>query len=1304
MHHRFESVTGHGLSPAVLREHLIGAQDTQSGHLHQLDWESILTDRLGYQSGDWDGGENWAVDGPRAGLVLQPWRVAQDAQGNGRLMVWVSEQAHVRASYYHKGWTASDVERLSWLLSANNVRFGIVTNGSEWVLIDAPEQTERSTLLWSQAQWRTSPIAWATFASLLHRQSVLDSQLIDKVFDQSAKSQPDTMLRIGGQVRRALGCLVQAIGRANNASRGSICVDATGQAIDELGLRDGAVHWMMRLLVQISLEARGVIQWQGLEGYSVLGMYQQLMQGLRRGDAGMAQSTEAWRALQAAHHIIHAGLPGGRVGYGGSLFDAQAHPWLSDERIAWSDQVVWVMLDALLRIASSQDDVFMDFAFVSEEQVGQIYESLIESTVTSQPDVVLCIAGAQDIDVEVSMHEIDTWLQQGGVTSVVAAVAERSGRSEIYLREHLLPSAMTSPTHLAQALTSQEDISRVLPWSGWLRHDPLGIPMCIAPSTPYLSIGTERKQAGAHYTPASMVNMVVRKALELLTAPLNANAQPTLARPADILRLRVCDPAMGSGAFLVGACRYLADALVASWVQYEGHIISPASHMQARRHIAERCLSGVDINPTAVQLARMSLWLTTADPDRPFTFIDHALQCGDSLLAISLRELVYWSADKTHARQSTRDRMRSAGLPYAAWQNPAGQEHFDMQHMVALLEEVQRDLDHIGDAPSDTLEQVRHKESLHAQAMDRMQPIMVFADLLAATCVIGDVYRRRTQHLAADEATLQIASWPSAKRLSGEWCDLASTFFRSQSSDSERRQALSRATHERDALFGATRPYHWQLLTTKKHAFVGNPPFLGASATSTLLGSDWSKRQREIWGWDSWQGRDVSATQADLATFFVGLAASMSLPQSVIGFITTHSIGKGESSRVALEPLVGAGPDDHRDWQVAYALPNMRWPGEAAVHVALFTLVRGGWHGTPRLGNTFGGQGVPVVRINATFTEHRRVAIKPQSLPHAQIRACAGDELITPFLLDATQQQQLLALEPQAAHILHDALRGNDIVKSPRQEASRKAIVLPASKEQAQATYPVAWKLLQELVPAQKQRQQKWWNVARHEAMQGRNQVLVQAYTAKYIAPSMVNADMYVVSPNVVIASDRYATAMICESAIHSVWVQELGTTLGATSWRYSHTSIVHTFPVPEDWQEQVAWEELGREYHSLRNQIMQTRSVGLTHVCNMIHDARTQDSEVRRMRDIRRAFEHELLQAYGWKDLASIGMDWHPTKSCILLTFDAATRAEIAARLMECNTLHYGQQSKSGILGKSKTRTNKHEELLAQGQQDMWS
>lgn len=103
--------------------------------------------------------------------------------------------------------------------------------------------------------------------------------------------------------------------------------------------------------------------------------------------------------------------------------------------------------------------------------------------------------------------------------------------------------------------------------------------------------------------------------------------------PAQVLNINVCDPAMGSAAFLVEACHQLGDALTRSWhAQNEVPGIPPDEDeaLYAQRMVAQRCLYGLDKNPMAADLANLSLWLATLAKDHPFTFLDHSLRHGEA--------------------------------------------------------------------------------------------------------------------------------------------------------------------------------------------------------------------------------------------------------------------------------------------------------------------------------------------------------------------------------------------------------------------------------------------------------------------------------------------------------------------------------------------------------------------------------------------------------------------------------------------------------------------------------------------------
>lgn len=151
--------------------------------------------------------------------------------------------------------------------------------------------------------------------------------------------------------------------------------------------------------------------------------------------------------------------------------------------------------------------------------------------------------------------------------------------------------------------------------------------------------GRERRRTGTHYTPRALSGPIVRRTLEPLLAAMRAqmkqrapavdDPQPTSER---LLALRICDPAMGSGAFLVESCRVLADLLVAAWAREGKQVTDPVP--LARAMVAQRCLFGVDKNPAAVELSKRSLWLLAHAHPETLTHLDHHLRVGDSLVGL----------------------------------------------------------------------------------------------------------------------------------------------------------------------------------------------------------------------------------------------------------------------------------------------------------------------------------------------------------------------------------------------------------------------------------------------------------------------------------------------------------------------------------------------------------------------------------------------------------------------------------------------------------------------------------------------
>ncbi len=269
---------------------------------------------------------------------------------------------------------------------------------------------------------------------------------------------------------------------------------------------------------------------------------------------------------------------------------------------------------------------------------------------------------------------------------IYAPLAESVPLDEAAVRDALL-ALTTRPTATGRERIAYADLG--VEQLGGVYEKVLDYDASPRPATaPVMVRGGRRKASGTFYTPRSLTEYLVRRTL----APLTLEAGPD-----EILALRVLDPAMGSGAFLVAACRYLAHAYESALVR-NGTVssgdLSDTDRSGFRRLVAQRCLYGVDLNPMAVQLARLSLWLTTMSADRPLTFFDHNLRAGNSLAGASI-------ADVRQRRSG--GRTSSAPLPLldeGAIEGSVG-EAVSSRHLLR-------------EGREDTIEQVRAKEALFA--------------------------------------------------------------------------------------------------------------------------------------------------------------------------------------------------------------------------------------------------------------------------------------------------------------------------------------------------------------------------------------------------------------------------------------------------------------------------------------------------------------------------------------------------------------------------------------------------------------
>ena len=877
-----------------------------------------------------------------------------------------------------KVWKASPGTRMMELLHAADVPLGLVTNGEQWMLVSALRGETTGFASWYADLWMQEPLTLRAFHSLLHLRrfvGVAEPETLAALYAESSKDQQEVTDQLGYQVRRAVEMLVQAFDRMDAESDRKLLA-----GVKEKDLYDSALTVMMRLVFLFSADERGLLLLGDPlydQHYAVSTLSELLRERAdQHGEEVLERRHDAWCRLLATFRAVHAGVEHEAMRlppYGGTLFDPDRYPFLEGRAAdtKWqsapakplpiNNRVVLHLLEALqvLRVkvpgGGPAEARRLSFRALDIEQIGHVYEGLLDHTAKRAAEPILGLQGAKDREPEIPLSKLEelagvvvSAMDAGSETAESFLIAAESpvniiplpsgspktgyGPAEA-LVEFLQEQTGRSPKAITKALTDQSCLDenrlliacgqdrrlldRVWRFAALMREDDFGQPVIIQDGSVYVTAGSDRRSTGTHYTPRILTEPIVQHTLEPLVYTGPAEGKPKaewkLKSPREILALKVCDMTMGSGAFLVQTCRYIAERLVEAWENAEqatpGKILAtpegdfsagnpgerlipadPAERLAiARRYVADRCLYGVDINPMAVEMAKLSLWLITLQRDRPFTFLDHALKCGDSLLGVS------------SVKQIENFTLRAKEGKYV-------EQTFATANLFRYVEAASAKRRALEDLPSNDHTQIETKNRLHAEAEAATAKVKALADCLIAfelRGLDGDAYE--------DQRTAE-----------AEKVQLLMKRAADASLNSQTPTINQLSAHAREQLHGR-RLFHWSVEFPEVFArggfdaFVGNPPFLGCKYFKPMLGDGYFQFLSAMMA--------ESPGRADLCAYFFRRAEELLSKTGCGGLVATNTIAQGDTQIAALHPLSVPNP------RIFRASIEMRWPGTAAVYV-----------------------------------------------------------------------------------------------------------------------------------------------------------------------------------------------------------------------------------------------------------------------------------------------------------------------------------------------------------------------------------
>lgn len=1205
---------------------------------------------------------------------IEPHWAVSDLAGGWQILVRVEAPGVApEARGAIEGWEATPHQRLERLCKEKQVKIGILVTDNELRLIYAPRGETSGWLrfpLRSLKEVGGRPML-AGLKLLLGKARLFtdaeDRRLVS-LLQQSRDAQAEVSTKLAAQVLGALHDLMRGLHDADRARMETLARTRPDHVYD------GLLAVLLRLVFLLYAEDRDLIPSKAdgaarafyAQGYGVRSLHARLLEDRAHHELTMPLRRGAWGRLLALFRLVHSGDPSGTWirGRGGRLFDPAAYPFLQGQDRAEdapmpaevSDQCILNILDRLLVL----DGEKLSYRTLDVEQIGSVYETVMGFTVETMAGPALAIrAGKHDrTPVFVDLDRL---------------LAAKPGERGKYLKEEA--GRAKAPDRVEKALkaaTSREELIAALTPIVDERGSPGGA--VSAPGTPLLQPTDERRRTGSHYTPRSLTAPIVQHALEPAFERLGVDAKPE-----DVLALKVCDPAMGSGAFLVEACRALGDRLVAAWARWpETRPTIPADEdepLHARRLVAQSCLYGVDKNPRAVELAKLSLWLATLARDHEFTFLDHALKAGDSLVGLDADQIaaMHWDTSKP-------------GLPL-------------FRRFVAdRVAEVAKKRAEIQSAPDDTMRVIL--EAKHRAIETTVADVRTLGDAVLSAFFAEDKPRER------EKRRVEIESWVSGIG-SAKWDELRAAA-----------RSLRTGEHPLD-------PFHWHVEFPEVFArenpgfdaIVGNPPFAGKN---TIIAG--SRPYFLPWLQTLHEGAHGNA---DLVAHFFRRAFGLLRKDGAFGLIATNTIGQGDTRDTGLATLLGSGGS------IARATSRLKWPGEAAVVVSVVHVARGAAR-SPIL------DGRQVPRISA-YLVPGDLDRSPKRLMSNAKRAFQGSIILGmgfTFDNDAAAKGETESLDtmhalieknPRNAERIFPYIGGEEINNSPTHAHNRYVIdfsdfplkradldsreLVDGNKVGHQSSaiapfdypFPVAadWPDLLDIInrrvqPVRKNDsravyREKYWRFAErrnslYEKISRLIFVKTILFTSPHLAVGVIESRQVFANTINVIAVEGMPVFTSLQARPHEVWARFFASTL-EDRLRYTPSDCFETFPFPPAFETSGALEVAGQAYHDFRAALMIENDQGMTKTYNRFHDPLDTTPGIVRLRELHAEMDRAVLTAYGWDDLAAranptfldeTAEDDHTYQGRLFWPSDF--RDEVLARLLALNAERVEEERKAGL------------------------
>ena len=779
--------------------------------------------------------------------------------------------------------------------------------------------------------------------------------------------------------------------------------------------------------------------------------------------------------------------------------------------------------------------------------------------------------------------------------------------------------------------------------------------------------GDERSSSGSHYTPEELVKPLIDHSLQYQIEEKLKEEDPERG----LLSLTVCDVACGSGHILLSAARRIGFELAK--VRSGEDQPTPSLLRIAIRDVIKHCIYGVDLNPLAVELCKVALWLEAHQPGEPLNFLDHHIKCGNAIVGLAhfeeLKNGIATEAFKTLPGDDSEVASTFRRTNEHQRQTKGQLSLHDLNAVEADIQNIQQDFTQFLKMPEHTPQQIAAKTKAYESLTSGKKwfRLKQLADLQVAQFFIHKTEANREKFTT--EARYQ-------------------NYLNSGAQIQDRGASMSTA--------GKKRFFHWFLEFPQVFGnggfdcILGNPPYLGWSGLSQAYGEKLT----------SFLAYDYNSNRkCDLILYFLRRAHQIIHKNGFVSLVTTNSVSQGDTKKFGLEIILEEGG------QIVYADKKRDWPGEAAVSVSLFSVRK-----------SVANKIIPVlngkeVEKISSYLDDEVDLFNPFSLvENSNIIYVGNVPYGTGFVVDSISKDSFIRETSKNQKVVLPYVSGDDLNSDPHQKSQRWVIFFDEMTLEEARKYTLPFNHLKREVYSERQNQngekyprmvQEWWKFWMNrknlnKKINKNGSGLGIARVTKYVKFSIVPPDTIYSDQVVVIPEYNMEQYAILNSSLHEEWCFKIASTMGSTTIRYSPNKVFSNFPFADF--KKVSTEKLrniGSQFDSLKKEIMTSANLGLTKLYNQLHNPQLDNEQtlmgkediikkIKLLREIQKELDSVVLETYGWSDI-NLNYNFYEVeylheKDSIRFTIHTEARKEILNRLLKLNHERFEEEAAKGL------------------------